>query len=210
MNAPTVKSLRRWTREPYFAVDQSWLKDAFSRDRAGEALARWQAAAAKLDPGLNMGSRQGLVLFWEACRLRFQMEDFDPALYAAITASVWVEGKREHACREFGLCEPEELLEVIAPFALSPVIMSDDEIAAHTALPEVITIFRGGTGPDDVLAQGTSWTIDRAQAVWFAENRPSGMLIKRNIPKSEIVAFFPDRGEGEVVIRPSSDFASAS
>lgn len=200
MKAPTVKHLRRWTREPFFNVDQHWLNEAFSTDRAGEALARWQAGRTKPDLGLWMGGRQGHVLFWEACRLRFKDGNFDPALYAALTASVWTEGKREHASRELGVCEPEEMVEAMAPFALSPVLMTDADLAAYAALPETITVYRGGTGPEEALANGTSWALERAVAEWFAEHRPEGIVIERQVRKDSLVALFTDRSEHEAVI----------
>ena len=200
MKAPTLKQLQRRTREPFFAVDQAWLNDAFSTDRAREALIRWQASRVKSDPGLWMASRQGHVLFWEACRLRFQGGNFDPALYAALTASVWTEGKREHGCRELGVCEPEEMVAAMAPYALSPVLMTDADLEAYAALPETVTVYRGGTGPEDVLAKGTSWALERSVAEWFAEHRPEGVVIERQVRKDSLVALFTDRSECEAVI----------
>ena len=200
MSAPTVKQLQLWTREPFFAVDQGWLNDAFSVDRAGEALVRWQAGRVKSDPGLWMGSRQGHVLFWEVARLRFRWGNFDSALFAALTASVWTEGKREHACREFGVCEPEEMVDAMSPYALSPVLMTDADLDAYSALPETITVYRGGTGPEDVLAKGSSWTLERTVAEWCADHRPDGIVIERQVRKDSLVALFTDRSEHEAVL----------
>lgn len=197
MKAPTTAFLRRWTGEPHLALDQGWLNDAFGGDPS-RALQRWQASRGEPDAGLGMGSRRGLVGFWEACRLRHRSTGFDPALYAAITAAVWVEGKRDHACREFQVCEPGELVEAMRPFALSSVLMSDNELAAFCDLPDPVLAYRGGCGPE--LAKGHSWSLRQDVAQWFADAASSGMVVSALLPKSSVVAFFSDRAEGELVV----------
>lgn len=203
---PNVTQLRQWTGEPFFNPDAAWLSDVFHHapDRSRAALAQWSEArdgGGMAGPSLYMGSRRGEVLFWAYCRLRHRTGKFDPALYAALTASVWIEGKGEHACREFGICEPSEMLDALTPFALSSVIMSKSDLAAHDALPDFVTLYRGGTGPADVLALGSSWTVHRTIADRFATRRPNGIVIDRTFRKADLIAFFDGRDEGEAVVR---------
>jgi hypothetical protein len=77
-------------------------------------------------------------------------------------------------------------------------LMDDTEIQLLNSLPELVTIYRGcvkGQNED-----GLSWTLDKAKAEFFA-NRFSkeGIILEREIPKSEIIAVFTGRGESEVV-----------
>jgi hypothetical protein len=69
-------------------------------------------------------------------------------------------------------------------------------------LPEVVTIFRGGRGGDiEALADGTAWTLDPDCACYFAIYRggANGMVIRAEIPRSEIMFFSNDRSESEVM-----------
>ena len=77
-------------------------------------------------------------------------------------------------------------------------LMDDTEIQLLNSLPELVTIYRGcvkGQNED-----GLSWTLDKAKAKFFA-NRfgREGIILEREIPKSEIIAVFTGRGESEVI-----------
>ena len=76
--------------------------------------------------------------------------------------------------------------------------MDESEIQLLNSLPELVTIYRGcvkGLNED-----GLSWTLDKAKAKFFA-NRFSkdGIILEREIPKSDIIAVLLGRGESEVI-----------
>ena len=77
-------------------------------------------------------------------------------------------------------------------------LMDESEVQLLNSLPEFVKIYRGcvkGLNED-----GLSWTLDKAKAEFFA-NRFSkeGIILEREIPKSEIIAVLLGRGESEVI-----------
>jgi len=77
-------------------------------------------------------------------------------------------------------------------------LMDESEIELLNSLPELVTIYRGcvkGLNED-----GLSWTLDKAKAEFFA-NRfgREGIILEREIPKSDIIAVLTGRGESEVI-----------
>jgi hypothetical protein len=76
-----------------------------------------------------------------------------------------------------------------------------------TGLPEQVTVWRGGSGPD--VANGWSWTFDRQIACFFA-NYPANhgringfdnaVVLKATIPSSIILHLDNSRDEHEAVI----------
>jgi hypothetical protein len=77
-------------------------------------------------------------------------------------------------------------------------LMNESEVQLLNSLPEFVKIYRGcvkGLNED-----GLSWTLDKAKAEFFA-NRFSkeGIILEREIPKSEIIAVLLGRGESEVI-----------
>jgi hypothetical protein len=77
-------------------------------------------------------------------------------------------------------------------------LMDESEVQLLNSLPELVTIYRGcvkGLNED-----GLSWTLDKAKAEFFA-NRfgREGIILEREIPKSDIIAVLTGRGESEVI-----------
>jgi hypothetical protein len=77
-------------------------------------------------------------------------------------------------------------------------LMDESEVQLLNSLPEFVKIYRGcvkGLNED-----GLSWTLDKAKAKFFA-NRFSkeGIILEREIPKSDIIAVLTGRGESEVI-----------
>lgn len=65
------------------------------------------------------------------------------------------------------------------------------------SLPEEMTIYRGVKEKND---RGMSWTLSRDKASWFANRyRSSGYIKKRRIRKDDVIAYFKDRGEEEII-----------
>jgi hypothetical protein len=77
-------------------------------------------------------------------------------------------------------------------------LMNEEEFNLLQSLPELVTIYRGCQA--GVNENGLSWTLDKKKAEFFA-NRFSkeGIILEREIPKSDIIAFLNGRGESEVI-----------
>jgi hypothetical protein len=77
-------------------------------------------------------------------------------------------------------------------------LMDESEVQLLNSLPEFVKIYRGCV--KGLNENGLSWTLDKAKAKFFA-NRFSkeGIILEREIPKSEIIAVLLGRGESEVI-----------
>jgi hypothetical protein len=78
-------------------------------------------------------------------------------------------------------------------------MMTDEDKQAFNALPEVVTVYRGCQ--KGLNENGLSWTTDKDKAEFFAHRfRKQGIILKRQVRKSEIVAMLTGRGESEVIV----------
>jgi hypothetical protein len=77
-------------------------------------------------------------------------------------------------------------------------LMDESEVQLLNSLPELVTIYRGCV--KGLNEKGLSWTLDKTKAEFFA-NRFSkeGIILEREIPKSDIIAVLTGRGESEVI-----------
>jgi hypothetical protein len=77
-------------------------------------------------------------------------------------------------------------------------LMDADERLTLANLPETVEIYRGCT--NKLNEDGISWTLNRDKAEFFA-NRFSkgGLVLSKQINKSDIIAVFNGRGEAEVI-----------
>ena len=72
-------------------------------------------------------------------------------------------------------------------------------------LPKTLTIYRG-TSPDDET--GISWTTDKAIAEFFANRfKDDGVVLEREIARSEALFYTEGRGESEVIFDPTREAA---
>lgn len=84
-------------------------------------------------------------------------------------------------------------------------VMDRDERARLRASPPQIEVWRGANC-QDYVQNGLSWTLDRAQAVWFAcrfteHSHRKPYLARGLIARENVLAMF-DGGEREVVLDP--------
>lgn len=80
--------------------------------------------------------------------------------------------------------------------------MDEQEYKVYKDFPECLTVYRGvaiNRNP-----HGLSWTTDYSKAEWFAHRYDTGSeegyLLKADISRSNILAYFDSRGESEVVV----------
>lgn len=82
------------------------------------------------------------------------------------------------------------------------ILMDEQEYKVYKDFPESLTVYRGiavNRNP-----HGLSWTTDYSKAEWFAHrydtDSEEGYILKANISRSNILAYFDSRGESEVVV----------
>lgn len=75
------------------------------------------------------------------------------------------------------------------------LFMGSENWAKFLDLKFPLRIYRGG------VAKGLSWTVDEAQAEWFAERLGDGEVRQMEVSKAEVFAFLEDRKESEIILR---------
>jgi hypothetical protein len=84
--------------------------------------------------------------------------------------------------------------------------MSCDDQEYLTALPDILTIYRGVQFRAAI--HGLSWTLSRERAEWFAlwrlPKRGQPMVLEAQVSKSDVIAYFSEREEDEVVVHPNA------
>jgi hypothetical protein len=84
------------------------------------------------------------------------------------------------------------------------LLMSEDERAILDRLPKRLRVYRGYRD-EDLYADGVAWTLDRRQAIWWANFGPKNcdlvMLASGTISKDRIWAYF----EGGDILLPSEE-----
>lgn len=73
--------------------------------------------------------------------------------------------------------------------------------------PDTITIYRGEGSESTSYTQSCSWTVSYKTACFFACRLPSekdSTIISAEVSKSDIVEYFSDRDEAEVLVLPSA------
>lgn len=85
-------------------------------------------------------------------------------------------------------------------------LMDEDDLHTYNNLPEQITVYRGFSNRHNRtnIKHGLSWTTNLETAEWFA-NRLSdnGFIFKATALKKDVLAYFNNRNEYEIVIDPN-------
>ena len=78
-------------------------------------------------------------------------------------------------------------------------LMEPDELRVYKSLPPIVTAYRGVARGREKY--GLSWTNDKEKAEWFQSRFGEGnCLLKADVPKRNILAYFNGRGEKEIVV----------
>ena len=95
--------------------------------------------------------------------------------------------------------------ELVALFRSVPPesLMDEEERAAHQAMEDTVTVYRGVTPYNAKNIRALSWTLDRKTADWFAHRfGEEGTVYEAQIRKEHILALFTGRNESEVIVDP--------
>lgn len=103
----------------------------------------------------------------------------------------------------FSFLSPETIEAVIASKTEEEMKITEK---AMRDLPEEIRIFRGGNSRSMPYRSAYSWTIDLSMANFFATRlgHETGYIACGRIRKEDVIEFFPDSPEKEVLINPCS------
>ena len=97
-----------------------------------------------------------------------------------------------------------------------PCLMTAEEEKAFKAMEFPLTVYRGGTGSIDEVAEGISWTLDLEIAKFYASAWPKRWGIKREpiilsmqVECDDVVAFLNGRQEMELLVPYASTVCDA-
>ena len=141
--------------------------------------------------------------------------EIEPAdVYWRCIASVWTGDDAPGLAEEDWRCLFNDVYGAYARAA----IMTGDERAALTALPDPVRVFRGFARPNG--ERGFAWTLEREKAEWFACNYHDGPRLRMlygvgssggdpqvavgSVAKSDVIAHFLERKEAEIVALPEN------
>lgn len=95
--------------------------------------------------------------------------------------------------------------EIIAmlEYADKTTLMNEEELLAYSALPQLVTVYRGITSYNIRSTKAISWSLSRSTAEWFAKrfNSDKQIVLEKKIPKSKIICIMLGRGEQEVLVK---------
>ena len=79
--------------------------------------------------------------------------------------------------------------------------MNEEELEKYKKLPQKVTIYRGVTDYNRDNDKALSWTLSKKKAEWFAHRfDEDGDVIKKEVDKKDIYAYFNSRDEDEVIV----------
>lgn len=80
-------------------------------------------------------------------------------------------------------------------------LMNEEELEKYKKLPQKVTIYRGVTDYNRDNDKALSWTLSKKKAEWFAHRfDEDGDVIKKEVDKKDIYAYFNSRDEDEVIV----------
>ncbi len=125
-------------------------------------------------------------------------EHLDEKDFAKLFAEIWVRSENPNCDVNVSL---EECIEYFKK-ANKKYLMDKNEYKIFVELPETIHVYRGVSKNRN--PKGLSYTIDKEKAIWFqnrfADEEDEGFLIEKDVSKENILAFFANRGEMEIVV----------
>jgi hypothetical protein len=147
-------------------------------------LFRWFNSTTRLNGFLEFASELTPSLYWYGLALAYTCSDNLCTL-------------REESKRCFSSDLPNR-----------ECLMNEDELLVFRSLPEMVTIYRGMTEEEKESGDySISWTLKKEVAKFFAtkynrnysERGKKKTIVKLRVPKTNLVAYFNDRKEEEVI-----------
>ena len=101
----------------------------------------------------------------------------------------------------FGSLKKETLKTILESKTAEDIEEIKEKVAE---LPDVVTIYRGGNSASVPYNEAYSWSVDINTANFFASRRghSEGYIATANVKKEDILDYFPDGNENEVLVYP--------
>lgn len=78
-------------------------------------------------------------------------------------------------------------------------LMGSENYEVYENLPDTFTVYRGLQ--ENAQEDGLSWTLSKDVAEWFASRfENNGEIIEKTVHKTEVIAYFNDREEEEIIL----------
>ena len=78
-------------------------------------------------------------------------------------------------------------------------LMGQENYEAYENLPDTFVVYRGLQ--ENAQEDGLSWTLSKDVAEWFASRfENNGEIIEKTVHKAEVIAYFNDREEEEIIL----------
>lgn len=171
--------------------------------------ARYKFKKQKLEEYLASGDYSGAIALTERpYRLDRFMDFMDDIAgteeFCKLAADVWIDSENIHR----NLDEWREVWSMVGS-SNREWLHENQEWEAFQSLPERFEIYRG-IGIEGAV-RGLSWTTDVDKARWFADRNTNlagvdieaePILLTGTVNKSDVIAYFLQRGESEIVVLP--------
>lgn len=119
---------------------------------------------------------------------------------AELLAYIWVDSE---GTSQDPNCSLSQLIEWFTE-ADKKALMDDEDYQVFDTLPSEFSVYRGISTHGNT--NGLSWTLNRETAEWFAKrfsfDGGKGTVIEATAKKEDVLAYFNDRNEQEIVINP--------
>lgn len=235
--APSLSQIRKFIGQPTLNLPAAFLEKFFHPQRSDEAIRELRSLYGRnigaVVPGMDVLQITAnetfdtarlpfwisRLAFWDFCRRRTPW-GCHPAHLAALAGLTWRHNRITKDLfdlnREWGGSgSASELAASMWPYRQSSLIMKPAELAGLNALPQRLTLYRGGYCDEDELCKGVSWT-DSAEVAGFYSSpvdwligKPDeqGNVIQREFDRDDIVALMFFRSTRETIVCP--DLAAA-
>ena len=143
-----------------------------------------------------------IVVTW--FRVKYARGDIPRAVFATVRRTTYTSGKIFGGFRDLGI----PTYAVVSMFTKAgPDVMRDEDRETLSRLPSRFSVYRGTIGTGRQALWSLSWTTQQSVAATFAglhhayDNKP-GVVFTGTVSKIDVLAYFSDRQESEVVVRP--------
>jgi len=176
---------------PYAPVMNAMINEAFRAKKAAVAEAK---TTGRWDRYLWLHERPYRVHAFS--RIAGQLDD---GTYWEQLGQLWTDSENIFEAEALW----RRLLREPSRIASRELMMTVEEREYLDGLPDHITVYRGYSHPG--RNNGMSWSLSRDVAHRFAFRFTSdtpGKVVRREITKDEVIAYFEGRGEQEIVLAP--------
>jgi hypothetical protein len=139
-------------------------------------------------------------------KIKYDSGDISLLVFGAVLRATYQDGNIFGGFRNLNIPTHE----VVQMFeAAGPHVMKPEDLTTFQEMPEEIPVFRGCIGSARAAQHSLSWTTQRYMGEKFADlhatyDKEEGVVYSGIVQSKDVLAYFSDRDEYEVVCRPRS------